>query len=76
MIILQIFYGFRRLLKQVSIGIDTERQLKESQRLYFNLRQVLTKQPTPELKNQLVKTQRALTIRINKMKVRQLIVNT
>lgn len=48
--------------------LEKERQLKETERLYLNLRQVVAKQPGPEIQDQLVKTQKALTQRINKMK--------
>lgn len=51
------------------MAVTRERQLKETERLYLNLRQVLLKQPGPEIQTQLIKTQRALSIRINKMKV-------
>lgn len=49
--------------------IERERQLKEAERLYLNLRQVVAKQPGPEIQGRLVKTQKALSNRIRKMKV-------
>lgn len=60
----------RRLLRQSAQAVSRERQLKEAEVLYLNLRQVVSKQPGPEVHEQLGKTQRALTNNINKMKVR------
>lgn len=60
---------YRRLLQQASQGIERERQLKEAERLYLNLRQVLAKQPGPGLQDELSKTKRALKLRGDKMKV-------
>nr|CAH7768036.1 unnamed protein product [Callosobruchus chinensis] len=59
----------KRLLQQGSEAIERERQLKTAERLYINLRQVLSKQPGPGIKNELSKTQRALKARGNKLKV-------
>lgn len=59
----------RRLLQQGSEAIERERQLKEAERLYLNLRQVLSKQPGPGLQEELSKTQRALKLRGDKLKV-------
>lgn len=59
----------RRLLHQASEAVERERHLKEAQRLYLNLRTVLAKQPGPGIKEQLLKTQRALKIRGDKLKV-------
>lgn len=61
---------YRRLLQQGSESVERERQLKESQRLYLNLRQVLSKQPGPEIQSELSKTQRALRSKGDKLKVR------
>ncbi|KAF2901963.1 hypothetical protein ILUMI_04223 [Ignelater luminosus] len=58
----------KRLLQKSSEAIERERQLKETEKLYVNLRQVLARQPSPDVQNELVKTQRALTLRGNKMK--------
>lgn len=51
--------------------MERERQLKEVQRLYLNLRQVLAQQPSPSVKEELNKTQKALRLRGNKLKVKQ-----
>ena len=64
-----IFVCARRLLRQSAQAIARERQLKEAEVLYLNLRQVVSKQPGPEVHAQLGKTQRALTNNINKVKV-------
>lgn len=65
------FSFIRRLLKQSSDAVQREKQLKEAERLYLNLRQVVAKQPGAEVQSELTKTQRALVIRKNKMKVWQ-----
>lgn len=59
----------KRLLKQTSEAVERERHLKEVERLYLTLRQVVAKQPGAEVQNELIKTQRALAVRKNKMKV-------
>lgn len=61
---------YRRLLRQSSEAIERERQLKEAERLYLSLRQVVARQPGPELQDQLHKTQKALKVNTTKMKVR------
>ncbi|KAL3268053.1 hypothetical protein HHI36_007182 [Cryptolaemus montrouzieri] len=58
----------KRLLHQSSEAVERERQLKEVQRLYLNLRQVLAQQPSPSIKKELNKTQKALRLRGNKLK--------
>ncbi|XP_017780088.1 PREDICTED: cilia- and flagella-associated protein 58-like [Nicrophorus vespilloides] len=58
----------KRLLNQSSQAVEKETQLKEAEQLYMNLRQVVSKQPGPEIKTQLMKTQRSLNSHINKMK--------
>lgn len=65
------FFNFRRLLKQSSESVQRERKLKEVERLYLNLRQVVSKQPGAEIQSELTKTQRALVMKKNKMKVWQ-----
>lgn len=60
---------YRRLLQQGSEAVERERQLKEAERLYLNLRQVLAKQPGPEIQSELSKTQRALKNKGDKLKV-------
>lgn len=67
---MQSFFYLRRLLKQTSEAVEREKQLKEVERLYLNLRQVVAKQPGAEIQSELIKTQRALVVRKNKMKVR------
>ncbi|KAK9886136.1 hypothetical protein WA026_014923 [Henosepilachna vigintioctopunctata] len=58
----------KRLLHQSSEAVERERQFKEVQRLYLNLRQVLAQQPGPSVKEELNKTQKALRLRGNKLK--------
>nr|XP_023014333.1 cilia- and flagella-associated protein 58-like [Leptinotarsa decemlineata] len=58
----------KRLLQQGSEAVERERQLKEAERLYLNLRKVLSKQPGPGIHEELSKTQRALKLRGNKLK--------
>lgn len=60
---------FRRLLQQASEAVEREQQLKTVERLYSNLKQVVSRQPSNEIQNELIKTQRALVIRRDKMKV-------
>lgn len=59
----------RRLLQQGSEAVERERQLRQTERLYLNLRQVLAKQPGPEIQTELCKTQRVLKNRGDKLKV-------
>lgn len=40
-----------------------------AERLYLNLKNVVSRQPSVEIQSELTKTQRALAIRRNKMKV-------
>lgn len=56
-------------MAQAAEALEKERQLKEAEKLYMNLRQVLSRQPGPDVQTSLIKTQRALTLRGNKMKV-------
>ncbi|KAJ8978920.1 hypothetical protein NQ317_013358 [Molorchus minor] len=58
----------KRLLQQASDAVERERQLKEAERLYMNLKQVLSKQPGPGIQEELSKTQRALKLRGDKLK--------
>lgn len=55
-----------------SQAVEREKQLKETERLYLNLRQVLARQPGPEIKEELGKTRKALQFRGTKMKVTKL----
>ncbi|XP_066139447.1 cilia- and flagella-associated protein 58-like [Euwallacea fornicatus] len=58
----------KRLLNQASEAVERERQLKGVEQLYLNLRQLLAKQPGPGIQEELVKTQRALKLRGDKLK--------
>ncbi|XP_057669299.1 cilia- and flagella-associated protein 58-like [Diorhabda carinulata] len=58
----------KRLLQQGSVAIERERQLKQVERLYLNLRKVVARQPGPAIQEELSKTQRALKFRGNKLK--------
>ncbi|KAK4875268.1 hypothetical protein RN001_011690 [Aquatica leii] len=58
----------KRLLRQTSQAVERERQLKETQKLYTNLKSILSKQPGPETQNDLAKTRKALALRGSKMK--------
>nr|CAD7570675.1 unnamed protein product [Timema californicum] len=59
----------KRLLAQSDAAIERENRLRESERLYINLRQLLARQPGPEVSIRLQRTQRALKDRGRKMKV-------
>lgn len=59
----------KRLLSSSEEAIKRESQLKETERLYMNLRQLLARQPGPETFEKLKKTQHALRERGMKMKV-------
>ncbi|KAK5644587.1 hypothetical protein RI129_005887 [Pyrocoelia pectoralis] len=58
----------KRLLHQTSEGVERERQLKEAEKLYTNLKQIMSKQPGPTIQEDLNKTRKALTLRGNKLK--------
>ncbi|KAF5274018.1 hypothetical protein FQA39_LY01133 [Lamprigera yunnana] len=58
----------KRLLQQTAESVERERQLKESEKLYISLKQTLSKQPGPEVQNDLAKTRKALAVRGTKMK--------
>ncbi|XP_030757675.1 cilia- and flagella-associated protein 58-like [Sitophilus oryzae] len=58
----------KRLINQATQAVEKERQLKEAERLYLNLRKVVAKQPGPGLQDQLTKTQRALKARSDRLK--------
>ncbi|XP_068899538.1 cilia- and flagella-associated protein 58-like isoform X1 [Tenebrio molitor] len=58
----------KRLIKQSSEAIERERQLKEAEKLYLSLKQVLAKQPGPGLREELTKTQQALKNRGDQLK--------
>ncbi|CAH1188590.1 unnamed protein product [Phyllotreta striolata] len=58
----------RRLLHQGSIAVERERQLKQSEKLYLNLRKVMAQQAGPALQEELASKQRALKQRGYKLK--------
>ncbi|KAF5307653.1 hypothetical protein FQR65_LT06708 [Abscondita terminalis] len=58
----------KRLLHQTSQAVERERQLKEIEKLYTNLKTVLLKQPGPEIQDDLRKVKKALAVRGSKMK--------
>lgn len=49
--------------------IDKEKKIKETEKLYMNLREILSKLPGPQMMVSLNKTQKALRERGRKMKV-------
>lgn len=49
--------------------IDKEKKIKDTEKLYMNLREIIAKQPGPEVLVRLSRTRRALTDRGKKMKV-------
>lgn len=50
--------------------IDKEKKIKDTEKLYINLRNVLSKQPDPQVVANLDKIQNALRKREDKLKVR------
>lgn len=50
-------------------AIDKEKKIKDTEKLYMNLREILSKQPGPQVTVALSKTQKALRERGQKMKV-------
>lgn len=50
-------------------AIDKEKKIKDIEKLYMNLREILSKQPGPQVTIALIKTQKALRERGQKMKV-------
>ncbi|XP_015520756.2 cilia- and flagella-associated protein 58-like [Neodiprion lecontei] len=58
----------KRVLKMCAAMIQKEKKIKEGEKLYMNLRAVLSKQPGPEVIITLQKTQKALRERGKKMK--------
>ncbi|XP_066253136.1 cilia- and flagella-associated protein 58-like [Euwallacea similis] len=58
----------KRLLHQASEAVERERQLKGTEQVYLNLKQLLAKQSGPGIQEELVKTQRALKLREDKLK--------
>lgn len=56
-------------MAQTSEATEREKQLKETEQLYLNLRQVMARQPGPEIKQEMNETRKALYNRGIKMKV-------
>ena len=64
----------KRLIVQAQNTIKNATQLQESERLYKNLRELISRQPGPDIIIRLQKTQQALKKRGTKMKVRYIFV--
>ncbi|XP_018319123.1 cilia- and flagella-associated protein 58-like [Agrilus planipennis] len=58
----------KRVINITSESIERERHLTEIESLYTTLKRMVEKQPGPEIQTELVKTQKALVSRSNKMK--------
>ncbi|XP_015433569.1 PREDICTED: cilia- and flagella-associated protein 58-like [Dufourea novaeangliae] len=58
----------KRVLKMASDAIDKEKKIKDTEKLYMNLREILSKYPGPQVTISLNKTQKALRERGQKMK--------
>ncbi|PBC28999.1 Coiled-coil domain-containing protein [Apis cerana cerana] len=58
----------KRVLKMAEDAIDKEKKIKDTEKLYMNLREILSKQPGPQVTVALSKTQKALRERGQKMK--------
>ncbi|KAL7301882.1 hypothetical protein TKK_0005485 [Trichogramma kaykai] len=58
----------KRILKMSSEMIDKDKKIKELEKMYVNLREVLSKQPGPDVMIRLSKTRGALRTRAKKMK--------
>lgn len=65
--------NFRRLLKQAVVQISIEKELKETENLYMNLRILLSQQPGADVQETLNKTQKALFGKTVQNKVNNLI---
>lgn len=50
--------------------VAKDKQIKDTEKLYMNLREIVAKQPGPEVLVSLTKTRKALRDRGKKMKVR------
>ena len=59
----------KRILKMSSEMVAKEKKIKDTEKLYMNLREIIAKQPGPDVLVHLTKTRRALTDRGKKMKV-------
>lgn len=60
----------KRILKMSTDIMDKERKLRDTEKLYMNLRDVISKQPDPQATANLSKVQHALRKREDKLKVR------
>ncbi|XP_043500421.1 cilia- and flagella-associated protein 58-like [Polistes fuscatus] len=58
----------KRVIKMSALIIDKEKRVQDTEKLYMNLREILVKQPGPQITMALNKTQKALRKRGNKMK--------
>ncbi|XP_076643190.1 cilia- and flagella-associated protein 58 isoform X2 [Halictus rubicundus] len=58
----------KRIIKMASELVDKEKQIKDTEKLYMNLREILSKHPGPQVTISLNKTQKALRERGQKMK--------
>ncbi|XP_015188466.1 PREDICTED: cilia- and flagella-associated protein 58-like [Polistes dominula] len=58
----------KRVIKMSALIIDKEKRIQDTEKLYMNLREILVKQPGPQITMALNKTQKALRKRGNKMK--------
>ncbi|XP_076767182.1 cilia- and flagella-associated protein 58 [Xylocopa sonorina] len=58
----------KRVIKMAVCMIDKEKKIKDTERLYMNLREILSKHPGPQVAISLSKTQKALRQRGQKMK--------
>lgn len=59
----------KRVLKMASELIDKEKKIRDTEKLYMNLREILSKHPGPHVTIALNKTQKALRERGQKTKV-------
>lgn len=59
----------RRIIKMSSEMVIKEKKIKDTEKVYMNLREILMKQPGPEIYSCLINTKAALRNRGKKMKV-------
>lgn len=60
----------KRILKMSADMMDKERKLRDTEKLYMNLRDVLSRQPDPQAAENLNKVQNILRKKGEKLKVR------
>ncbi|KAL2726697.1 cilia- and flagella-associated protein 58-like [Vespula squamosa] len=58
----------KRVIKMSALIIDKEKRVQDTEKLYINLREIMAKQPGPQMTIALNKTRKALRDRGNKMK--------